>query len=213
MANQDATASTRRQFLSTAALATAAGVGAAGATEEMTTMGESVLFSVGRASHIPAEDDVYGWLVGGWHLDVIDTDRTATRHTSTGEVHFAWALEGRAIQDVWIIPARAQRSASAPVLGNRYGTTLRVYDPARKHWRITWINPVNGAHNELIGVRRGDEIVQEGDGPEGARIRWRFIDIRPDAFRWLGEFSTDEGKTWHVQTEFQARRTSQQPLR
>ena len=27
-----------------------------------------------------------------------------TKHTERGEIHFGWVLEGRAIQDVWILP-------------------------------------------------------------------------------------------------------------
>src|SRR5262245_47305146 len=56
------------------------------------------------------------------------TRRTA-RHQGHGEVHFGWVLEGRAIQDVWMIPRRRDRRPGAPVMptaGNWYGTTLRV---------------------------------------------------------------------------------------
>lgn len=176
---------------------------------------ESILFSAGRAPEIAAEDDLYGWLVGSWALDVIDYDRQGGKRTGAGEVHFAWALEGRAIQDVWIMPPRSERSAGATYsINNRYGTTLRVYDPASRIWRVTWINPVTGVHNVFTASRQGDQIVQQGiNDANGALMRWRFTDIRPDAFHWLGEESRDEAKTWGVGAEFFARRTSAQPLR
>ena len=45
-----------------------------------------------------------GWLVGSWELD---SRRYAGERVSIpGEAHFVWALEGRAIQDVWIMPSR-----------------------------------------------------------------------------------------------------------
>src|SRR2546425_5180290 len=50
------------------------------------------------------------------------------------------SLEGRAVQDVWIVPSRSARQApgvSAP--GILYGTTLRVYDPRSDLWHIIWI--------------------------------------------------------------------------
>src|SRR4051812_8763384 len=45
------------------------------------------------------------------------------------EAHFAWVLEGRAVQDVWIMPRRGQRSGPRPL--DTYGTTLRLWDPGR----------------------------------------------------------------------------------
>jgi hypothetical protein len=43
-------------------------------------------------------------------------------------------LEGRAIQDVWMIPRLQDRQPGIqplPGAGNWYGTTLRIYDPER----------------------------------------------------------------------------------
>lgn len=174
---------------------------------------QSILFSPDRTPTIGTGDDLYGWLVGSWELDVIDHEPGGGRRTGKGEVHFAWVLEGRAMQDVWITPQRAERRPDQTALvRNRYGTTLRVYDPTRRNWRITWINPVNGAHNSLVGERRGDEIVQEGTDDDGSLMRWRFTKIRPDSFHWIGDVSADGGKTWATGAEFLARRTSARPL-
>ena len=50
------------------------------------------------------------------------------------------------MQDVWIVPARAQRSEEhGPLLSganNRYGSTVRWFDHAERRWKIVWINPV-----------------------------------------------------------------------
>jgi hypothetical protein len=74
------------------------------------------------ASDGPAADradkmKLYGWLIGRWTLDATVHLDDGRRHQGSGEIYFGWALEGRAIQDVWILP------------GVFYGTTLRVYDP------------------------------------------------------------------------------------
>jgi hypothetical protein len=60
---------------------------------------------------------LYGWLIGSWEMDAVVHADDGTVHNGPGEIHFGWVLEGRAIQDVWILP------------NVFYGTTLRVYDP------------------------------------------------------------------------------------
>ena len=149
---------------------------------------------------------LYTPLLGSWEVDVADYEEGGTRRTSKGEWHFAWVLEGRAIQDVFIAPARWARRPAQPATGNRYGTTLRVYDPKLDVWRLTWINPVSGVTNTLLGRQQGEEIVQEGQDTDGSLIRWSFSEITARSFRWRGELSTDEGRTWRLAAEFRGRR-------
>ena len=70
---------------------------------------------------------LYGQFVGAWEGSLVYQDSEGTRRETSSEVHFGWALEGRAVQDVWIAPARHARDATQHPL--MYGTTLRVYDP------------------------------------------------------------------------------------
>ncbi len=151
---------------------------------------------------------LYDALIGDWEVDVIDYAPDGTRRESKGEWYFAWVLDGRAIQDVFIVPSRSSRTRGQPVKITRYGTTIRVYDPVRNVWNVTWINPVNGSHNMLVGRKQGDEVLQEGKDPEGYLIRWIFSDITPNSFRWRGEDSTDQGKSWKVTAEFFGHRMS-----
>jgi hypothetical protein len=151
--------------------------------------------------------DLYGWLIGSWEVDLIDYDLGASPHKSKGEWHFSRVLEGRAIQDVFIVPVRGSRDGVGKE-GNRYGTTLRFYDPTIDAWRITWFNPVRTVKNELIARRKGNDIVQDGKLDDGTLMRWSFVDIKPDSFRWLGENSDDGGKTWVLGAEFLAKRKS-----
>ncbi|MBV9497040.1 MAG: hypothetical protein JOZ54_22570, partial [Acidobacteria bacterium] len=90
-----------------------------------------------------------------------------------------------------------------------FGTTLRVWDARLGAWRVTWINPVTGLRNELIGRRVGAELVQIGTHPDGTPIRWRFVDITSDSFRWLGEALNADGETWRLEAEFKGKRISQ----
>jgi hypothetical protein len=161
--------------------------------------------SAGRSQEIAAEDDVYGWLIGSWELDVRRYGVDVTARNLRGEVHFAWVLEGRAVQDVWIMPQRSIRTPQTEKTCNMYGTTLRVWDASLKAWRITWINAVTCGRDELIGCWSGEDIVQVG-ARNGTPIRWMFTEITPDSFRWTGEVLEADGATWRLEGEFLARR-------
>lgn len=122
------------------------------------------------------------------------------------EWFFSWVLEGRGVQDVWIAPERMERFPGMTKDHNRYGTTIRVYDGATQTWKMDWINPVRGVHNQLLARKVGEDIVQEGKDTDGSLMRWTFHDIKPDSFRWSGEVSKDGGKTWILQAEFHGQR-------
>lgn len=162
-----------------------------------------------RSPEIPEEHDVYGWLVGSWDLDVRTYwAQDVSSHRLQAEAHFAWALEGRAIQDVWIMPRIGQRPPNLDPKFNMYGTTLRAWDAALKAWRITWTNPAGQHFEQQVGRRSGAEIVQLGTRPDGTTTRWRFTEIAADSFRWLGESLQPDGRTWLLEGEFRARRAN-----
>jgi hypothetical protein len=167
-----------------------------------------VLAADTRAAEIDEADDIYGWLVGSWELDV---DRyRATDVSAQGikaEAHFGRVLEGRAVQDVWIMPRRCDRSGTFDRTMNMYGTTLRVWDPAIKAWHITWTNPASGHHERQIGRKSGNDIVQVGTRSDGTPTRWRFVEISADSFHWLGESLGADGATWVIEGEFRATRS------
>jgi len=152
------------------------------------------LHADGPASDRAARMGLYGWLIGRWEMDATVHLDDGTQHKDRGEIHFDWVLEGRAIQDVWILP------------GVFYGTTLRVYDPGLDAWHIFWSDPVRQFYRRQLGRARGKDIVQDGQDDEGNPVRWSFTEITPNSFRWLGERSPDGGTTWQLQAEFLARR-------
>jgi hypothetical protein len=166
-----------------------------------------VLAAQGRSSEIPESADVYGWLVGTWELDIRHyAGANVAALGIKGEAHFGWVLEGRAIQDVWIMPRRSSRSEESGKANNMYGTTLRVWDPVLQAWRITWINPVTGHREEQIGRWSGKDIVQIGARSNGIPTRWRYTEITPDSFHWIGESLEPDGETWKLEGEFLATR-------
>ena len=153
--------------------------------------------------------DLYAWLIGQWEMDVTTYEQNGAKHRGSGEIHAGWVLEGRAIQDVWMIPPRAERGPDAsvlPVAGNWYGTTLRVYDPGLDAWHIMWSDPATQAYTRQIGRARGKDIVQVGKLESGAILRWTFTEITSNSFHWLGEHSADGGTTWWLQVDIRSRR-------
>lgn len=160
-----------------------------------------------RSQEIPESADIYGWLVGSWELDIVHYRAVnVTTQKMKGEAHFGWVLEGRAIQDVWIMPQIRDRTPESGRANNMYGTTLRVWDPAIQAWHIRWFNPVRCHEERQTGRRIGDEIVQVGARPDGTATRWIFREIATDSFHWIGEVLEADGKTWKVESEFCARR-------
>jgi hypothetical protein len=137
---------------------------------------------------------LYGWLVGSWTMDAVIHRDDGSRFEGKGEIHAAYVLEGRALQDVWVLP------------GVFYGTTLRIYDPGIEAWHILWNDPLRQISTEQIG--RADEagISQEGTSSNGVRLRWRFRDITANSFTWTGEKAGPEGR-WQLQSQFWPRRT------
>lgn len=155
---------------------------------------ENALHSRGPAFDRAEKMQLYGRLIGQWTMDAVVYVDDGTAHKGRGEIHFGWVLEGRAIQDVWILP------------GVFYGTTLRVYDPGIDAWHIIWSDPLRQFYTRQIGRAQGNDIVQVGKNDAQETVRWSFTDIAPDSFRWLGERSRDHGQTWQLQAEFFARR-------
>jgi hypothetical protein len=167
----------------------------------------NVLAASARAADISDSADAYGWLVGSWEMDVLHYwAADVSARGIKAEAHFAWVLEGRVLQDVWIMPRRAERGRSLDKKMNMYGTTLRAWDPSIQAWRITWINPAGDHYEHQIGRRVGADIVQIGHRPDGSVTRWRFTAITDDSFHWLGESLQPDGETWTLEGEFRARR-------
>ncbi len=104
----------------------------------------AALAAAGRSPEIPEALDAYGWLVGSWELDVLHYwAMDVAAQGLKAEVQAAWVLEGRALQDLWIMPRRSDRTAALDKKLNMYGTTLRVWDAT-----------IHRDHAELISLAR-----------------------------------------------------------
>jgi hypothetical protein len=148
---------------------------------------------------------LFGRFVGSWDVERTGHAADGTSFTVLGEWHWGWVLDGRAIQDVFICPARSLRTEPVPPPGE-WGTVLRFFDPAIDAWRATWISPVTGLVHRFVAREVGDEIVLSGATDDGHPLRWIFSDIAADSFRWRSEESADGGETWRTTVTMRMRR-------
>ncbi|NOK17529.1 putative glycolipid-binding domain-containing protein [Corallococcus carmarthensis] len=162
------------------------------------------LVSPGPSDELGDAAATFGWLVGGWAGTIQDHDPDGSVRQSEGEWWFHWVLEGRALQDVFIVPSRRAPAQAGPGANRRYGTTVRSFDRTEGKWQITWISPTGGAINRLAGGREGDRLLLLGEH-HGKPIRWSFSDIGPDHFTWRGEVQDGAGN-WNLQSCFDMRR-------
>jgi hypothetical protein len=160
----------------------------------------------GPAAEHVEELMLFGQFVGEWEFDWTGYDENGEATLSErGEWIFAWVLEGRAVQDVWIIPPRDRRG-QAGVNRGEYGTTIRFYNPLLDAWYVTWNGPIQGNRRIFLARRLGDEIVQEGQTEEGHPMRWIFSEITDLSFHWRGVVSKDGEATWQLREEMGVRR-------
>jgi hypothetical protein len=169
-----------------------------------------VLHAAGPDPERDTKLKLYAWFVGDWTFDITTTLDDGSTHAGQGEIHAGWVLQGRAIQDVWMIPRLRDRKpdiAQLPGAGNWYGTTLRIFDPNIDAWHILWNDPATGFFSQQIGRARDSDIVQEGPAPQGGTMRWTFSEIKQDSFQWTAEHAVTAGN-WRKQVDIRALRHS-----
>jgi hypothetical protein len=167
-----------------------------------------VLHAEGPDPERKAKLALFSWLIGQWEMDVTTILVDGSTHAGHGEIHAGWILQGRAIQDVWMIPRLQDRRPGIeqlPGAGNWYGTTLRIYDPKLDAWRILWNDPAINFFSQQTARARGEDIVQEGPDPRGGSMRWTFSEIEPASFHWTAEGTLDD-ENWRKEVDIRARR-------
>jgi hypothetical protein len=100
-------------------------------------------------------------------------------------------LEGRAVQDVWIVPPRAERALGAEPY--EYGTSVRFFDTNLDAWRSVWIGPERGLLLNFVVQKDGEDIILETRREDGQRMQWMFSEIASDRFHWRSRVEAGEG--------------------
>ena len=192
-------------FLSWAGLSikSAAATGKAGkapATDPRLDM-VTALRAMGPHPSLGDEAKVFGRFVGTWDVEYTDFSKDGKASHRSGELIVGWVMDGRAIQDLWIVYPSAGRK------DREVYTDLRYFDPKSGTWPATFIDPENVSVAGFTGGAVGDDrIVLDSQDFDGKETRWSFNDIRPDSFVFRDEASRDGGKTWRLQAEYHMKR-------
>jgi hypothetical protein len=161
------------------------------------------LVASGPHPQIASSNQIFAPFVGSWDLLVSWFDENGRLiRRQAGEWHFSWVLEGRAIQDIWIVPPRTVRHEASDLY--EYGASMRFFDPGIDAWRSTWIGPMHGLVRTFIAKRFGDRVVLETTEGSEPRMRWSFSDIAPHSFNWSNEVW--EHGCWRLQQSFRCQR-------
>ncbi len=149
-----------------------------------------LLLSNERNPDIPEEDDFFGKLIGEWDFDMLAEPNTETEHHIHGEWIFRRTLEGMAVQDIFICPARGERKN-----GGEYGTTVRYYNKETRAWDISYSCGMGTAVLEARKV--GDNIVLTETSKK--LLKWTFSNISENSFNWTStEQFGDKIKTYCI---------------
>ncbi|MDJ1482769.1 hypothetical protein QNI16_19875 [Cytophagaceae bacterium YF14B1] len=160
-----------------------------------------------HSSH-PAKDraeamQLYGQLTGKWQIDIRYIPVEGAERFASGEWEFGYALEGRAVIDIWQVPAREVSEQTGKSV--ECGLCVRVYDPVLALWKFTFHGPLYRTTLNMLAYQIGNEIVQEMF-VERDIVRWIFHNITPETFSWKAIRSKDGGKSWRVEQIVQASR-------
>ena len=151
------------------------------------------------------EVDLFGRLSGRWRTLITYFPLEGPERREEGEWTFGYALEGRAVIDVWQVPPRGQLGGAKGTSSHECGLCVRVYDPRVKLWRFTFHGPVLGVTTDMLAFAVGSDIVQERF--YGGRCgRWIFSDISHERFFWRSVLSGDGGVSWRLTQTIEARR-------
>jgi len=129
---------------------------------------------------------------------------------ATGAWEFGYALDGRAVIDVWQVPGRDTLAGAPRSADQECGLCVRIWDAGLQLWRFTFHGTAHGRLIHMYAREIDDEIVME-QAEGGDLVRWIFSDVRPESFHWRSRRSADGGASWRLQQRVRADRAARQP--
>jgi hypothetical protein len=170
------------------------GIGHAAPTDPRLDM-VAVLQAMAPHPSLGDQAKVFGRFVGIWDGEYTNFSKDGKATHSSGEWIFGWVMDGRVMQDLFIVyPSAANEKF--------IGASLRYFDPKSGTWSVTFVDPENAAVETLAGGAVGsDRIVLLTPEKDGKERRWSFDDIRPDSWIFRDEETRDGGKTWRLREE------------
>ena len=150
--------------------------------------------------------EVVGRLVGTWDVEYTNFAKDGKATHRTGKFIAGWVMDGRAIQILWIVDPSGTRK------DREVYTNVHWFDQKAQAWRSAFVDPEHGSVARFTGGPVGDDrFVLDTQDFGSDQNRWSANDIRPNSFVWRGEASSDGGKTWKLEAEYQMKRRSPAP--
>lgn len=182
----------------TAATAEAGDTPAAGARVDMV----AALRATGPHASLGDHARVLGQLVGTWDVEYMDIAKDGKALHRSGELRVGWIMDGRAIEDLWIV------YPSEPGNEREIYADVRYFEPKSATWPAIFIDPQAATVATFTGGAVGaDRIVLDSqDLVAGQTRRWSFNDIRNDSLVFRDDASSDGGNTWKLKSEYHMKR-------
>jgi hypothetical protein len=181
---------------------TMVGIAAAATPGALTTDMATALEAASPHPSLGAQAEVLSRLVGAWDVEYIDFRKDGTTHHRTGELHFGWVLDGRVLQDVWVVdPSGASKEREVY-------TDLFYFEPKSGNWHVASVDPYEASVANFVGGVLGDDriVLESHDLVPNETRRWSFNDIGPSSLVFRDEASSDGGKSWTLKSEYRMRR-------
>jgi hypothetical protein len=149
----------------------------------------------------------FGRLVGAWDVEYTDFTKSGKTLHRTGELHFGWVMDGRVLQDLWVV------DPSGTSKEREVYTDLFYFEPKAGRWHIVSVDPYAASVATFVGSAiDNDRIVMEShDLAPTETHRWSFNDMNLGLLVFRDEISSDDGKTWELKSEYHMKRRGPAP--
>jgi hypothetical protein len=129
----------------------------------------------------PSELQQFGRFVGKWQCSVERADAADPSAAMAGAATWVWsyAMEGFAIQDLWLPAGGGESSLST-------ATGLRVYDRDTGSWRVAWTSVDRPEFSLFDATLENGDMVMTGQTTE-FDLRMVFTGITDREFAWFQE--------------------------
>lgn len=159
--------------------------------------------SLRRISHgsILSSDGASGKPGAIQDVEYADFLKDGTTLHRTGKFMAGWIMDGRAVQDLWIVDPWGKHKE------REVYTDVDYFDAKSRAWHAIFVDPQDGSVDRFTASEvENNCLVLETKDLGSGETRWSFNDIRPDSFVWRDEGSSDGGKTWKLRSEYHMRR-------
>lgn len=156
--------------------------------------------AAGIADGAPPELAHWETMIGEWSTteEGLKPDGSAWEPSKGADWNFYWSFDGWGIRDDYTSPPMSE--AVEDESKRQRGTNLRIYNPEKKQWVMTWLTIASQEPATFTAISTDDEIVMLSTvaNPQGFWGRITFFDMTEDSFEWKLEWSKDKESWFEV---------------